>query len=69
MSMPKMKSHRGAAKRLRVTATGKVMRTRAGRRHLMYGKNAARRRRLRVPAPLAPGDRRRVRVLLPYGGR
>jgi large subunit ribosomal protein L35 len=64
--MPKMKSHRGAKKRLRVTGGGKVVRMRAGRRHLMYGKNASRRRRLRIDQELSPGDTRRVRALLPY---
>jgi large subunit ribosomal protein L35 len=64
--MPKMKSHRGAKKRLRVTGSGKVVRTRAGRRHLMYGKTASRRRRLRIAAELSPGDTRRVKPLMPY---
>ncbi len=64
--MPKMKSHRGAKKRLHVTGTGKLLRYRAGKRHLMYGKSASRRRRLRGQAQLSPGDTARSRALLPY---
>ena len=64
--MPKMKSHRGAKKRLRVTGTGKLMRTRAGRNHHLYPKDAARRRRLRRQGELAPGDARRMQPLMPY---
>ena len=44
--MPKQKSHKGLSKRVKVTATGKVMRKRAGGGHLMSGKNAKRRRRV-----------------------
>jgi large subunit ribosomal protein L35 len=64
--MPKMKSHRGAKKRLRVTGSGKIVRYRAGKRHLLYGKSASRRRRLKIPAALSPGDTKRTRPLLPY---
>lgn len=64
--MPKMKSHRGAKKRLHYSAGGKLMHARTGRRHLMYGKNASRRRRMRMTGQLAPGDAARSRPLLPY---
>lgn len=64
--MPKMKSHRGAKKRLKVTASGKIVHQRTGRRHLMFGKNASRRRSMRVKGVLAPGDAARSRPLLPY---
>ena len=45
--MPKMKTRRGAAKRLRVTGSGKVRRFRAGASHLMTSKNTKQKRRLR----------------------
>jgi large subunit ribosomal protein L35 len=44
--MPKQKSHKGLSKRVKVTATGKLKRKRAGAGHLMGSKNAKRRRRL-----------------------
>jgi len=45
--MPKQKSHKGLRKRIKITATGKVKRHRTGGGHLMSGKNAKRRRRIR----------------------
>jgi len=51
--MPKMKTHKGLSKRVKVTARGKVTHKRAGSGHLMGSKNAKRRRRLRSPSTLA----------------
>lgn len=48
--MPKQKTHKGLAKRVKVTATGKVKHRRAGSGHLMSSKNAKRRRRLSSPS-------------------
>ena len=48
--MPKQKPHQGLLKRVRVTPTGKLLRRRAGRSHLMSGKSGQRRQRLRRPA-------------------
>jgi large subunit ribosomal protein L35 len=48
--MPKEKTHKGLAKRVKVTAKRKVKRHKAGAGHLMSGKNAKRRRRLRASA-------------------
>ncbi len=45
--MPKMKSVRGARKRFKITGTGKVLRRKAGKGHLLSGKSPRRRRRLR----------------------
>jgi len=50
--MPKMKTHKGLAKRLKVTAKGKVKHRRAGKSHLMSSKTPKRRRHLRLPAVL-----------------
>jgi len=44
--MPKQKTHKGLSKRVKVTATGKINRKRAGAGHLMSKKNAKRRRRI-----------------------
>jgi large subunit ribosomal protein L35 len=64
--MPKMKTHRAAAKRMRVTGSGKVRRARAGLQHLMRGKSARRRRALRKSTILDMSDLGRVQHLLPY---
>ncbi|MEE9221665.1 MAG: 50S ribosomal protein L35, partial [candidate division NC10 bacterium] len=45
--MPKLKTHRGAAKRLKVTGSGKIRRRKAGKSHLLTGKGRRRLRRLR----------------------
>lgn len=64
--MPKMKTHRGAKKRLMVSAGGKPRRFRAGKSHLLEHKSSTRRRRLRQAAVLSDADRHRVKRLLPY---
>ena len=63
--MPKMKTHRGAAKRLEVTPTGKIRRRRAFVNHILAKKSAKRKRHLRSPGALvAPADEKRVRRML-----
>lgn len=62
--MPKMKTHKGAQKRMRVTKTGKVVFHRAGKRHLLSGKSAKRRRRLRRPSTVNQAFLRKIRLLL-----
>jgi large subunit ribosomal protein L35 len=64
MSKTKMKTHRGAAKRFKVTGTGKVRRRRANLNHLNEKKPSTRKRRLSGDAPLSRGDRARVKRLL-----
>ena len=64
--MPKMKSNRGAAKRFRRTATGKVCFRRSNRNHILTKKSPGRKRRLRDPAQVAASDQRAVARLLPY---
>ena len=56
--MPKMKTHRGAAKRYKVTSTGKLRRRKAFRSHLLEHKSSRRKRRLGRGAELTGGDRR-----------
>ena len=63
--MPKIKTNRAAAKRFRVTKSGKVKRTRAFTRHLKTGKSAKRRRNLRKAAILTDADEARIKDMLP----
>jgi len=62
--MPKLKTHKGIAKRVRVTRNGKVLASRPGRRHLMSGKPSKRRRQLRRKQVMAPAQARRMKRLL-----
>jgi large subunit ribosomal protein L35 len=64
--MPKIKTNRGAAKRFKVSARGKVKRQHAGRRHILTTKSRKRKRRLRATGVTVGIDARRVRRLLPY---
>ena len=61
--MPKMKSHRGAAKRFRVTGTGKVMRRKATGNHFLFKKSSSRKRRISGLAEV-DAERKVVRRLL-----
>ncbi|MFN2388538.1 MAG: 50S ribosomal protein L35 [Actinomycetota bacterium] len=62
--MPKMKTHRGAAKRFKVTSTGKIRRRRAFANHMLEKKSSTRKRRLNSPDVVSPADTPRVRRLL-----
>jgi large subunit ribosomal protein L35 len=62
--MPKQKTHRGAAKRFRITGRGKVMRRKAFRSHLLETKSSRRTRRLDRPAEVTGGDKKHVERLL-----
>jgi large subunit ribosomal protein L35 len=62
--MPKMKSHRGAAKRFKVSPTGRIRRRGAFANHLLGKKSSQRKRRLTAPAEVAKPDERNVRRLL-----
>lgn len=64
--MPKLKTHKGAAKRLRVTARGRILRGRQMGGHLMVHKRPARRRSLRQLREVSPRDRSRIARLIPY---
>ncbi len=59
--MPKMKTHKGAKKRFKTTATGKLRRARANKQHLAAAKSPKRIRQLRRPAPVSDADAQRVR--------
>lgn len=64
--MPKIKTHRGAAKRFRKTGTGKFKRTHAYTSHILTKKSAKRKRNLRKNALVAKSDQRNVQRMLPY---
>ena len=62
--MPKMKTHKGAQRRIRLTAKGKVRHPRPNAGHLLSGKSGNRRRRLRKPAILQGAVAKRIRIAL-----
>jgi large subunit ribosomal protein L35 len=66
LAMPKMKTNRGAAKRLKVTGTGKVMRRKAFASHILTSKSTKRKRGLRLSAEVDSANIKMVRKLLPY---
>ncbi|OGV55628.1 MAG: 50S ribosomal protein L35 [Lentisphaerae bacterium GWF2_52_8] len=65
--MPKMKTRKCAAKRLKKTGTGKYRHYKAGARHLMSTKNAKRKRRLRQGGAVKSTELKRIKAALPYG--
>jgi large subunit ribosomal protein L35 len=62
--MPKMKTHSGTAKRFKITGSGKIMRRRANRNHLLEHKSSRVTRRLAGTQELAKNDVREVKKLL-----
>ena len=67
--MPKQKTHRGAAKRFRSTATGRFKRGKAYKSHILTKKTTKRKRKLDTPTLVSEADQKQVERLLPYGGR
>ena len=61
--MPKMKTHRGAAKRFRRTGSGKLRYRRINKNHILEKKSPKRKRQLRSPADVSPSDERTLRDL------
>lgn len=64
---PKLKTHKGAAKRFKLTAGGKMMRGHSYARHILTSKPSKRKRKLGQSTSVSPSDTRRVRAMLPYG--
>jgi large subunit ribosomal protein L35 len=64
--MPKIKTRRGAAKRFKVTGTGKVKRSRAFKSHLLSSKGKKRKRKLRHSTLVAAVEAKNIRRLIPY---
>jgi len=63
----KLKTHRGAKKRFKITATGKVLRMHSGKRHLLGTKAAKRMRKLKKLTLVHKRDVAAVRQMMPYG--
>jgi len=66
--MPKVKTNRSAAKRLKKSGTGKLIRNKTGRRHILTSKPAKRKRHLRKKTVVAKSMERRIKTLVPYLG-
>ncbi|MEY2929338.1 MAG: hypothetical protein RL033_87 [Pseudomonadota bacterium] len=64
--MPKMKTRKAAAKRFKLSGSGRVRRPKGGGQHGMIGKPRKRRRRLRDNAMVSPAFEHRIKLLLPY---
>lgn len=64
--MPKVKTHRGAAKRFKLTGTGKVRRWKANKSHLLTGKPSKRTRKLRTGGIVDKTLEKSIKRLLPY---
>jgi large subunit ribosomal protein L35 len=64
--MPKLKTHRGAAKRFRKTASGKFKRASAMKSHILTKKAPGRKRGLAQGTTVSKSDTKRVREMLPY---
>ena len=64
--MPKLKTHRGAAKRFKKTGTGKIVRSKAFKQHILTSKTAKRRRDLRGTTIVDDVDVARLERMIPY---
>jgi len=65
--MPKLKTHRGAAKRFKITKTGKIKRAKAYKSHILTKKSPKRKRNLRKAAFLSSADAKNMKKkVLPY---
>jgi len=62
--MPKMKTHSGTKKRIKVTGSGRLRREQTNKRHLLEGKSSRRTRRLTPDADVSPADAKQVKRLL-----
>ena len=64
--MPKLKTHRGAAKRFKKTGTGKIVRGHSGGRHILTKKATSRKRKLRKSVVADEADQKALQRMLPY---
>jgi large subunit ribosomal protein L35 len=64
--MPKLKTHSGLAKRVKVTARGKIKRAKAFHSHLLSSKTPKMKRRLSKSDTIHPSDMKRIKSLIPY---
>lgn len=66
MGKTKLKTHRGAAKRFKITGSGKIVRAKASGNHLLTKKSSRRKRLLKQDALVHKTDERNVKRLIPY---
>jgi len=66
VEMPKLKTHRGAAKRFKITGRGEIKRRKAYKSHLLTGKSSRRTRRLRTATLVHKSEQVNIKRLLPY---
>jgi len=64
--MPKMKTHRGAAKRFKRTGTGKLTHQKKNKRHILTKKSSKRKRQLRQKGVVSPANKKALDLLLPH---
>lgn len=64
--MPKIKTHRGAAKRFSLTKSGKVKRSKAYTSHILNKKSAKRKRKLRQGTYIVAAEEKNIKRLIPY---
>lgn len=64
--MPKIKTKRGAAKRFKLTASGKIKRKKAFTSHILTKKSQTRKRNLRQDGLISDADKKSIAVLIPY---
>ncbi|HID28726.1 MAG TPA: 50S ribosomal protein L35 [Desulfobacterales bacterium] len=64
--MPKIKTNRGAAKRFKVTGTGKIIYSKSHANHILTKKTSKRKRALRKPNVMGKSNKGMVRQLIPY---
>jgi len=64
--MPKMKTHKSSAKRFKVSSSGKIIRSKAYKSHLLTKKTTKRKRNLRKATMVSSAEVKKVKVLLPY---
>jgi len=65
--MPKLKTHKGTAKRVRLTASGKAKRGHSHARHILTKKSSKRKRNLDIDTLVSESDEIRITRMLPYG--
>ena len=62
--MPKLKTHSGTKDRVKITKTGKILRRKSTKSHLLQKKSAARKRRLNIPVGLSGTSKKNIKLKL-----
>lgn len=64
--MPKLKTHSSASKRFKVTGSGKIIRRKAAKSHLLTNKSSSKKRILGKPVLVGPTNEKQIKRLIPY---